>query len=130
MLERINVAGSPKAQGPYVSAVRAGDFLYLSGQGPVDPATGVMQSDATVQEQTRLVLSNLQKVLQGCGADLKDVVKCSVFLIDVNDFSAMNEVYAEVFGADKPARTTVGTAMVAPGMKVEIDCVAYSPQPS
>ena len=80
---------------------------------PSDPATGVMQADATVQEQTRLVLSNLQKVLQGCGADLKDVVKCSVFLIDVNDFSAMNEVYAEVFGAEKPARTTVGTAMVA-----------------
>jgi 2-iminobutanoate/2-iminopropanoate deaminase len=127
MLERLQVAGSPKPQGPYSSAVRAGDFLYLSGQGPVDPATGAMQAEASVQEQTRLVLSNLQAVLQGCGADLEDVVKCSVFLLDVNDFSAMNEVYAEVFGANKPARTTVGAGMVAAGMKVEIDCIAYSP---
>ena len=90
--------------------VRAGDFLFLSGQGPVDPATGVMQSDATMQEQTRLVLKNLQTVLRGCGADLQDVVKCSVFLRDVNDFAAMNEVYAEVFGATKPARTTSARA--------------------
>lgn len=127
MLERLQVAGAPKPQGPYSSAVRAGDFLYLSGQGPVDPETGVMQAEATVQEQTRLVLRNLQTVLRGCGADLEDVVKCAVFLLDVNDFSAMNEVYAEVFGAHKPARTTVGAGMVAAGMKVEIDCVAYSP---
>ena len=130
MLERLQVSGSPKAQGPYSSAVRAGDFLFLSGQGPVDPATGLMQSEASVQDQTRLVLRNLEIVLQGCGAQLKDVVKCSVFLIDVKDFSAMNEVYAEVFGADKPARTTVGTGMVSPGMKVEIDCIAYSPKPA
>jgi 2-iminobutanoate/2-iminopropanoate deaminase len=128
MLEHIQVAGAPKPQGPYSSVVRAGDFLFLSGQGPVDPASGVMLSEASVQEQTRLVLQNLQTVLQGCGAGLEDVVKCSVFLLDVNDFSAMNEVYAEVFGATKPARTTVGAGMVAPGMKVEIDCVAYRPK--
>jgi 2-iminobutanoate/2-iminopropanoate deaminase len=125
MLERLQVAGAPKPQGPYSTAIRAGDFLFLSGQGPVDPASGVMQSEATVQEQTRLVLKNLQTVLQGCGADLKDIVKCSVFLRDVNDFGAMNEAYAEVFGDHKPTRTTVGAGMVAEGMKVEIDCVAY-----
>jgi 2-iminobutanoate/2-iminopropanoate deaminase len=128
MLEHIQVAGAPKPQGPYSSVVRAGDFLFLSGQGPVDPASGVMLSEASVQEQTRLVLQNLQTVLQGCGAGLEDVVKCSVFLLDVNDFSAMNEVYAEVFGDTKPARTTVAAGMVAPGMKVEIDCVAYRPK--
>jgi 2-iminobutanoate/2-iminopropanoate deaminase len=127
MLERIQVAGAPKPQGPYSSAVRAGDFVFVSGQGPVDAATGVMQSEASVQEQTRLVLRNIQTILRGCGADLADVVKCSVFLEDVSDFAAMNEVYAEVFGATKPARTTVGSGMVAAGMKVEIDCIAYSP---
>jgi 2-iminobutanoate/2-iminopropanoate deaminase len=130
MLERLVVEGAPKPQGPYVSAVRAGDFLFVSGQGPVDPVTGVMQSEATVQEQTRLVLKHLETILRGCGAALKDVVKCSVFLRDATDFAAMNEVYAEVFGAHKPARTTVAAGMVAEGMKVEIDCIAYYPQPA
>ena len=127
MLERLTVAAGPKPGGPYSTVVRAGDFLYLSGQGPVDPATGVMQANATVQDQTKLVLANLRAVLLACGADISDVVKCSVFLLDVNDFAAMNEAYAEVFGDTKPARTTVGAGMVAPGMKVEIDCVAYKP---
>ena len=127
MLERLQVAGAPKPQGPYSSVVRAGDFLFISGQGPVDAATGEMQAEASVQEQTRLVLRHLQTILQGCGADLADVVKCSVFLHDVKDFDAMNEVYAEVFGATKPARTTVGSGMVAAWMKVEIDCIAYLP---
>ncbi len=128
MLERLQVEGAPKPQGPYSSAVRAGDFLFISGQGPVDAATGEMQSEATVQEQTRLVLQHVQTILRGCGADLRDVVKCSVFLSDAQDFGAMNEVYAEVFGAYKPARTTVAAGMVAAGMKVEIDCIAYRPQ--
>ena len=110
--------------------MRAGDFLYLSGQGPVDPVTGVMQSEANVQEQTRLVLHHLQTILRSCGADLANVVKCSVFLLDTRDFLAMNEVYAEVLGETRPARTTIGAAMVAPGMKVEIDCVAYHPNPA
>ncbi len=127
MLERLQVAGAPKPQGPYSTAIRAGDFLFVSGQGPVDPTSGVMQSEATVGEQTRLVLKNLQTVLRGCGADLEDIVKCSVFLRDVSDFGAMNEVYAEVFGDNKPTRTTVGAGMVAEGMKVEIDCIAYRP---
>jgi len=127
MLESLSVAGAPKPQGPYSSVVRAGDFLYISGHGPVDAVTGVMQSDASVQDQTRLVLQHIQTILRGCGSDLGDVVKCSVFLLDANDFKAMNEVYAEVFGSHKPARTTVATGMVAPGMKVEIDCVAYRP---
>jgi 2-iminobutanoate/2-iminopropanoate deaminase len=127
MLERLQVAGAPKPQGPYSSAVRAGDFLFVSGQGPIDPATGEIPSEAGVQEQTRLVLHNLQTILRACGADLEDVVKCSVFLLDTEDFDSMNEVYAEVFGSHKPARTTVGAGMVAAGMKVEIDCVAYRP---
>ncbi len=127
MLQRLQPAGAPKPQGPYSSAVRAGDFLFVSGQGPVDAVSGQMQSEATVQEQTRLVLRNVQAILEGCGAGLEDVVKCSVFLLDAKDFAAMNEVYAEFFGLNKPARTTVATGMVAPGMKVEIDCIAYRP---
>ena len=130
MLERLTVEGAPKPQGPYSSAVRAGDFLFISGQGPVDAATGEMQAEASVQEPSTpgWCLRHLQTILQGAGADLANVVKCSVFLLDVKDFAAMNEVYAEVFGATKPARTTVGSGMVAPGMKVEIDCIAYLPQ--
>jgi 2-iminobutanoate/2-iminopropanoate deaminase len=127
MLELIQAPGAPQPQGPYSSAVRAGDFLFVSGQGPVDAASGVMQSEATVQEQTRLVLQHIQTILKASGADLKDVVKCSVFLLNTHDFSAMNEVYSDVFGAHKPARTTVAAGMVAEGMKVEIDCIAYSP---
>jgi 2-iminobutanoate/2-iminopropanoate deaminase len=129
MLERLQVTGAPKPQGPYSSVVRAGDFLFVSGQGPVDAETGEMQSQASVQEQTKLVLQHVQTILRGCGADLEDVVKCSVFLHDAKDFSAMNEVYAEVFGANKPTRTTVAAGMVAEGMKVEIDCIAYRPKP-
>lgn len=128
MIERLQIPDTPKPSGPYSSAVRAGDFLYISGQGPIDPATGELQASATIKEQTRLVLKNLQTILLGCGADLENVVKCSVFLLDANDFGAMNAVYAEVFGQNKPARTTVATGMVAAGMKIEIDCVAYVPQ--
>jgi 2-iminobutanoate/2-iminopropanoate deaminase len=130
MLERLQVAGAPAPQGPYSSVVRAGDFLYVSGQGPVDPISGEIDPETTIRDQTRLVLQNLQTILRGCGADLQDVVKCSVFLQDVKEFELMNEVYGEVFGAYKPARTTVGAGMVALGMKVEIDCVAYLPKPA
>jgi 2-iminobutanoate/2-iminopropanoate deaminase len=129
MLERLTVKGAPTPQGPYSTAVRAGDFLFISGQGPVDPISGTMEEEASVQDQTRLVLQHVRTILQGCGADLEDVVKCSVFLQDAKDFGAMNEVYAEVFGPYKPARTTVGAGMVALGMKVEIDCIAYRPLP-
>jgi 2-iminobutanoate/2-iminopropanoate deaminase len=127
MLERLQVAGAPQPQGPYSIAVRAGDFLFISGQGPVDPISGELQSELSVQDQTKLVLQHLETVLRGCGSSLHDVVKCSVFLNDVKDFDAMNAVYAEVFGPHKPARTTVGAGMVAIGMKVEIDCIAYRP---
>jgi 2-iminobutanoate/2-iminopropanoate deaminase len=127
MLERLTVAGAPTPQGPYSSVVRAGDFLFVSGQGPVNAETGEMESEISVQEQTRLVLGHIRTILRGCGADLEDVVKCSVFLADPRDFLAMNEVYGEVFGSTKPARTTIAAGMVAEGMKVEIDCIAYRP---
>ena len=124
MIERLTPPGANKPQGPYSPAIRAGGFLYVSGQGPVDPETGNSKF-GDVKEQTLLVLKSVQRVLEGCGSSLQDVVKCSVFLTNPGDFAAMNEVYAQFFGNAKPARTTVAAALVEPGMLVEIDCVAY-----
>jgi 2-iminobutanoate/2-iminopropanoate deaminase len=127
MIERITVPGAPAPRGPYSPAVRAGDFIYVAGQGPIDPTTDQF-SFGDIRHETRLVLENIRRILEACGATPADVVKCSVFLVDGNDFAAMNEVYAEFFGPNKPARTTVEAKFVAPKMKVEIDCVAYKPR--
>ncbi len=125
MIERISPPGAPVPRGPYSPAVRAGDFIFVAGQGPIDTATDKM-SFGDIAHETRLVLGNIQKILAACGAGMEDVVKCSVFLASAEDFAAMNQVYAEFFGAAKPARTTVTAGFVAP-MKVEIDCIAYKP---
>ena len=127
MIERITPPGAPAPRGPYSPAVRAGDFIFVAGQGPIDTATNQM-SLGDIRHEARLVLNNIQKILEACGATVQDVVKCSVFLADGNDFAAMNEVYAEFFGAAKPARTTVACRFAMPGMKVEIDCIAYKPK--
>ncbi|HEX8985304.1 MAG TPA: RidA family protein [Bryobacteraceae bacterium] len=127
MIERIIPPGTPSPRGPYSPAVRAGDFIFVSGQGPVDPATDRM-SFGDIRHETRLVLGNIRRILEGCGASLADVVKCSVFLADGKEFAAMNEVYAEFFGEHKPARTTVEAQFVMPPMRVEIDAVAYKPR--
>ena len=127
MIERISPPGVPTPRGPYSPAVRAGDFIYVAGQGPVDPATQQM-SYGDIQHETRLVLTNIQKILEGCGASMADVVKCSVFISNGKDFAAMNEVYAEFFGEAKPARTTVEAKFANPQMKVEIDAIAYKPK--
>jgi 2-iminobutanoate/2-iminopropanoate deaminase len=126
MIERICPPGTPTPRGPYAPAVRAGDFLFVSGQGPVDPATNQF-SHGDIRHETRVTLENIRRILEGCGASLADVVKCSVFLADVRDFALMNEVYAEFFGDHKPARTTVEAKFANPEMKVEIDCIAYRP---
>jgi 2-iminobutanoate/2-iminopropanoate deaminase len=126
MIERISPPGLPTPRGPYSPAVRAGDFLFVSGQGPIDPKTNEF-SYGDIQHETRIVLNNIRTILEGCGASLADVVKCSVFIRDGGDFAAMNQVYAEFFGAAKPARTTVETKFANPTMKVEIDCIAYKP---
>ena len=85
-------------------------------------------SSGDIKHETRVVLNNVKRILEGCGASMADVVKCSVFLRDGKDFAAMNEVYAEFFGDQKPARTTVEAKFAAPDMKVEIDCIAYKPK--
>ncbi len=126
MIERLCPQGVPAPRGPYSPAVRAGDFLFVSGQGPIDPATNQF-SYGDIRHETRVTLDNIRRILEGCGASLADVVKCSVFLADARDFALMNEVYSEFFGNNKPARTTVEAKFANPEMKVEIDCIAYRP---
>jgi 2-iminobutanoate/2-iminopropanoate deaminase len=126
MIERRFVPGAPSPRGPYTPGIRAGDFVFVSGQGPVDPETDQM-SLGDIRHETRLVLENIRRILAACGATPADAVRCTVFLADAKDFPAMNEVYAEFFGDTRPTRTTVEAAFVAPGMKVEIDCIAYAP---
>jgi 2-iminobutanoate/2-iminopropanoate deaminase len=126
-IERISPPGAPAPRGPYSPAVRAGGFIYVSGQIPLDPATGQLVSGG-VRQETRQVLSNIERILEGCGAHLADVVKCCVYLADGRDFAAMNEVYAEFFGEVRPARTTVACRFAIPDIKVEIDAIAYQPE--
>ncbi|HEV2447750.1 MAG TPA: Rid family detoxifying hydrolase [Candidatus Sulfopaludibacter sp.] len=125
MIERLTPPGVVTPRGPYSPAVRAGDFIYVSGQIPIDPATNTPVL-GDIRAETRQVLSNIERILAGCGASRSDVVKCQVYLTDVNDFAAMNEVYKEFFGDAKPARTTIGVAALPmKGAKIEIDAVAY-----
>lgn len=126
-IEKIRVDDAPAPKGAYSQVVRAGDFLYVSGQGPIDPETqDFVFSD--IQGQTKLTLENVERILVGCGASRKNIVKCGVFLARAEDFAAMNEAYAKFFAGNAPARTTVAVSLVEPGMKVEIDCVAYLPE--
>ncbi len=126
-IERIFPPAAPTPRGPYSPAVRAGDFIFVSGQGPIDVLTDKL-SLGDIKHETHLVLTNIRRILDACGATLADVVKCSVFLKDGRDFAAMNEVYAQFFGPHAPARTTVEAQFANPEMRVEIDCVAYKPR--
>jgi 2-iminobutanoate/2-iminopropanoate deaminase len=124
MIERISPPGVAAPRGPYSPAVKAGGFIYVSGQVPVDPVTQkVVSGDITVE--TRRVLDNIKLILEGCGATMADVVRCTVFLESSADFAAMNAIYAEYFGDNKPTRTTVVAGFVLPGIKVEIDAIAF-----
>ncbi|MFB3882772.1 MAG: RidA family protein [Armatimonadota bacterium] len=113
----------PAPKGPYSPAVRAGGFVFVSGQGPLDPKTGeVFRGD--IREQTRLVLDNVRAILEAAGSSLGKVVKTNVYLTGIADFAAMNEVYATFFPAEPPARTTIQAAALPLGISVEIDAIA------
>lgn len=115
----------PEPKGPYSPAIRAGGFVFVSGQGPIDPATGeVVKGD--VQQQTKLVLENVSAILGAAGSSLDKVVKTNVYLSDIGDFAAMNEVYATVFTTEPPARTTIQAAALPLGIDVEIDVIALA----
>ncbi len=125
MQERIETSQAPAPIGPYSQAVRAGGFIFLSGQIPIDPVTGtVVEGDITVQ--TRQVLQNLAAVLDAAGSGLSKVVKTSIFLKNLEDFARFNQIYAEYLGDAKPARSTVQVARLPKEVLVEIEAVALA----
>lgn len=123
MIETVKTDNAPGAIGPYSQAVKAGGMVFCSGQIPIDPATGEFVSE-DIAEQTEQVLRNLSEVLKAAGTALENVVKTTVFLADMNDFVAMNDVYSRYFNENKPARATVQAARLPRDAKVEIDCIA------
>ncbi|MBK8315916.1 MAG: RidA family protein [Acidobacteria bacterium] len=124
-METIQTDLAPKAIGPYSQAIKAGGLVFTSGQIPLDPSTmKVVEGD--IQKQTELVLNNLKAVLEAAGTSIDRVVKTTVFLADMNDFAAMNEVYASFFSSNKPARSTVQAARLPRDVSVEIEAIALA----
>lgn len=123
MIETVATAGAPKALGPYSQALKAGGFVFCSGQIPINPASNTIEAQ-TIEDQTRQAISNLSAVLEAAGTSLAGVVKTTVFIKDMNDFAALNKVYEEMFGATKPARSCVEVARLPKDVKVEIECIA------
>jgi 2-iminobutanoate/2-iminopropanoate deaminase len=123
MIETVSTEKAPKALGPYSQALKAGGFVWCSGQIPINPATGAIEA-VTIEDQTRQAIENLSNVLAAAGTSLSSVVKTTVFIKDMNDFAALNGVYAEMFGDTKPARSCVEVARLPKDVKVEIEAVA------
>jgi 2-iminobutanoate/2-iminopropanoate deaminase len=124
MLSAVSTASAPKALGPYSQAIRAGQFLYVSGQVPIDPATGELVSGG-IAEQTQRAFQNIGEILAAAGASFQHVVRTSVFLSDLSDFAAMNEVYATFFTPPQPARSTIEAARLPRDAKIEVDVIAF-----
>ena len=124
MKERINTSNAPAAIGPYSQAIDSGHGLvFVSGQLPIDPATGAFP-EGGVQEQTRQSLTNAKAILEAAGLNLGNVVKTTVFLADMGDFAAMNEIYAQFFSEPFPARSAVAVKTLPKGALVEVECIA------
>jgi 2-iminobutanoate/2-iminopropanoate deaminase len=123
MNEVVSTENAPGAIGPYSQAIKVNGMVFCSGQIPIDPSTGQFVSD-DVAAQTEQVLKNLDAVLRAAGSSLGSVVKTTVFLADMNDFAAMNDVYGKFFSENKPARATVQAARLPRDAKVEIECIA------
>lgn len=123
MKKEIKTEKAPKAIGPYSQAIEANGFIFASGQIAIDPSSGEL-STGSIEEQTRIVLSNLKAVLEASGSSLDKVVKATVFLQDMNDFSRMNAVYGEFFKPPYPARAAVQVARLPKDVKVEIEAIA------
>ena len=123
MKEIIHTDNAPAAIGPYSQAVKAGNLIFVSGQIPIDPATGALVEN-DIRVQTARSLTNISNILQAAGASLENVVKTTVFLRDMNDFVPMNEVYATFFQSDCPARAAVQAARLPKDVLVEIEAIA------
>jgi len=120
----ITTPRAPAAIGPYSQGIKAGNLLFVSGQIPIDPATGALIEAKDIPSQTRRVLQNIQQILSSGGATIEHVVRTTVFLKDMNDFAEMNRVYGEFFSEAAPARATVEVARLPKDAGVEIDCIA------
>ncbi len=124
MLSAVSTGSAPEALGPYSQAIRAGQFLFVSGQVPIDPATGQLVQDG-IAGQTRRALENVGAILQAGGASFRQVVRATVYLADLGDFAAMNEVYATFFTAPQPARSTIQAARLPKDARIEVDVIAF-----
>ena len=122
----VHAPNLPKPVGPYSPGMGFERLVFVSGQGGVDPATGLIAPDT--EAQTEQVLRNIQTILEAAGSSLQHVLRCGVFLLDMSEFQKMNGVYSRLFGTHRPARTTIGVAAL-PGekLRVEIDAIAYVP---
>ena len=122
----VSPSAAPTPLGPYSPGVGFERLIFVSGQGARDPSSGMMPDG--IEAQTEACLRNVESILKAAGSDLQHVLRCGVFLIDMREFASMNSVYARMFGAHRPARTTVqAAALPGDGLRVEIDCIAYKP---
>ncbi|MFA7228266.1 MAG: RidA family protein [Melioribacteraceae bacterium] len=122
-LKIVSTTEAPEAIGPYSQAIKTGSFLFLSGQIPLDPATMQISGD-NIELQTRQVFRNIKAVLKAGNLTLQNVVKCTVFMKNLDDFGKMNAIYGEEFGSHKPARSTVQAARIPKDVLIEIECIA------
>lgn len=124
MKKQITTNNAPAAIGPYSQAIQAGNMIYVSGQLPIDPATGAFAGE-TIEAQTKQSLENMKAILKECGLGMDSVVKTTVLLADIKDFAAMNDVYKEYFSSECPARSAFEVANLPKGASVEIEAIAY-----
>lgn len=124
-MQSVSTPSAPAALGPYSQAIVANGMVFCSGQIPIDPATGAV-SAVTIEDQTRQVITNLRNVLEAAGSGLHKVVKTTVFISDMNDFAALNGVYADLFGNTRPARSCVQVSRLPKDVKVEIEAIAIA----
>jgi 2-iminobutanoate/2-iminopropanoate deaminase len=124
--ETVHAEGAPAAAGPYSHAVKSNGLIFLSGQTPIDPATGALV-EGSIGDQTRRCLDNLQVVAAAAGAHLTDAVRCGIYVTDISTFNEVNEAYGAYFPSNPPARSTIGVAALPLGADVEIDAVLAQP---
>jgi 2-iminobutanoate/2-iminopropanoate deaminase len=119
----INSDKAPQPIGPYSQAIKAGNTLYVSGQIAIDPVSGKLVT-GDIESETRMVMNNLQEILKAAGMSFADVVKCGIFVKDLNNFAAINKIYGEYFSAEPPVRETVEVSRLPKDVNVEISCIA------
>jgi 2-iminobutanoate/2-iminopropanoate deaminase len=124
MKEFIKTQNAPQPLGPYSQGIKAGNMLFVSGQGPIDPKTGKMLGE-DIETQTRQTMQNIKAIVEASGFSMSDLVKVSIYLKNASDFQKMNEIYRTFFSQNPPTRTTVQTGFVNPSMLIEIDAIAY-----